>query len=99
MSWMRVPPSATLTICSPRQMPKTGRIAFRAACTMAISKSSRSGSTFSNVAWGESPYSLGSTSVPPVSSKPSIDPTTSAACSLAGSSTRGSPPARRTDSR
>src|SRR3989304_1210107 len=65
MSCTSVPPAATFSICTPRQMAKMGRSQARAAAMRDISNSSRGGSTSPSFSCGASPYLAGSTSPPP----------------------------------
>src|SRR5436190_188122 len=94
MSCTRVPPAATFSTWTPRQIAKIGKSRSRAAATSAISNSSRAGSTSSSPSRGDSPYLAGSTSPPPVSSRPST-PARASATGIDGSTRRTSPPARK----
>ena len=99
ISCTKVPPSATFVICSPRQIASTGLPMRTAAFTMVDSKMSCSVKMPYTYTLGSWPYNFGSTSPPPMSTRPSnrdINSSASSSVNSCGTTTAGSPPARRT---
>lgn len=99
-SWYSVPPKATLISCSPRQMPSTGISRRRARSSNAKSYASRTVSTCPSAAEGSASKRAGSTSPPPISTKPSSrsNKRLRQAVSLISGMTTGIPPAASTAS-
>ena len=99
-SWYSVPPKATLISCSPQQMPSTGISRRRARSSNAKSYASRTVSTCPSAAEGSASKRAGSTSPPPISTKPSSrsNKRLRQAVSLISGMTTGIPPAASTAS-
>src|SRR5207247_677517 len=72
--WCSVPPSATFSTCSPRQIANTGTSSRSARSTSSSSRPSRSAETSVVLGCAASPNREGSTSPPPVRTSPSTRP-------------------------
>src|SRR2546428_5014024 len=93
--WCSVPPSATFSTCSPRQIANTGTSSRSARSTSSSSRPSRSAETSVVLGCAASPNREGSTSPPPVRTSPSsrAQSASRAAEASCGASKMGTPPA------
>src|SRR2546428_8325037 len=93
--WCSVPPSATFSTCSPRQIANIGTSSRSARSTSSSSRASRSADTSAVLGCGASPNRDGSMSPPPVSTRPSsrAQRASRAAADSCGASSTGTPPA------